>query len=140
MATINLEIISPSKTVFQGTINSVTVPGVVGNFQILLNHAPIVSILEIGLIKVVTSEGTNKFFAVSGRTVEAKNNNVLILADSVEDVQEIDLERAKKSKERAEKRLSEKSADIDFVRAKASLNRALNRIRLKELYSEKINV
>ncbi len=138
MSDINLEIISPSKTVFQGTVKSITVPGTSGNFQILKNHAPIVSTLEIGLIKI-SAEETEHYFAVSGGTIEVLNNKVLILADSVENVNEIDFDRALRAKERAEKRLSEKSLDIDTIRATASLARAMNRIRLKELYSEKIN-
>jgi F-type H+-transporting ATPase subunit epsilon len=134
MADINLEIISPSKTVFQGAVNSLTVPGSLGNFQILKNHAPLVSSLEIGEMKVDVN-GEIKHFAIAGGTIEVLNNKVLILADAVENVEEIDLERAIRSKERAEKRLSEKNPDVDLARARASLLRALNRIKLKENYS-----
>lgn len=138
MADINLEIISPSKIVFEGEVDSITVPGSSGSFQILKNHAPIVSTLEIGEIKLKIGN-TNRYFAISGGTIEVVNNKVLILADSIEDINEVDLERALKSKERALKRLSNKTPEIDVLRAQTSLARALNRIRLKELYSEKIN-
>lgn len=135
MADINLEIISPSKTVFQGEVSSITAPGTLGNFQVLKNHAPLVSSLEIGELKV-TINGSAKHFAISGGTIEVLNNKVLILADAVENVEEIDIERAKKSKERAEKRLSEKNPEIDVERAHASLMRALNRIKIKEKYGK----
>lgn len=135
MTDISLEIISPSKTVFQGHVTSVNVPGTSGSFQILKNHAPLVSTLEIGELRI-SIEDQKRYFAISGGTIEVLNNKVLVLADSVEDVEEIDLDRAIKSKERAEKRLSEKNPDIDVERAKASFLRAMNRIKLKEAYNK----
>ncbi len=135
MTDISLEIISPSKTVFQGQVTSVNVPGTSGSFQILKNHAPLVSTLEIGELRI-SIEDQKRYFAISGGTIEVLNNKVLVLADSVEDVEEIDLDRAIESKERAEKRLSEKNPDIDLERAKASFLRAMNRIKLKEAYNK----
>ncbi len=135
MTDISLEIISPSKTVFQGQVTSVNVPGTSGSFQILKNHAPLVSTLEIGELRI-SIEDQKRYFAISGGTIEVLNNKVLVLADSVEDVEEIDLDRAVESKERAEKRLSEKNPDIDVERAKASFLRAMNRIKLKEAYNK----
>lgn len=133
MAEIKLEIISPSRILFEGEVDSITVPGTSGSFQILKNHAPIVSTLEIGELKF-NIDGITKHYAISGGTIEVNDNKVLILADSVEDVEEIDIDRAIKSKERAVNRLNEKSSEIDIERARASLARALNRIKLKETY------
>ncbi len=135
MADISLEIISPSKTVFQGQVTSVNVPGSSGSFQILKNHAPIVSTLEIGELRINIGD-KKRYFAISGGTIEVLNNKVLILADSVEDVEEIDIQRAIKSKERAENRLNEKNPEVNIERARASLLRALNRIKLKETHSQ----
>lgn len=134
MSELSLEIISPAKQVFSGEIKSITVPGTKGRFQVLKNHAPIISTFEIGLIKVNLTDKT-RYFATAGGTIEVLNNKVLILADSIESSDEIDLERAVKAKERAEKRLQEKSKDIDVERAQAALARALNRIRIKETYN-----
>jgi len=137
MNDIYLEIISPSKTVFQGQVSSITVPGSMGNFQILKNHAPLVSTLDIGELKIKIDDKF-QYFAISGGTIEITNNKVLILADSVENVDEIDLDRAYKSKQRAEERLAKKNIDkeIDFLRAQISLARAMNRINLKEKHSK----
>jgi F-type H+-transporting ATPase subunit epsilon len=137
MNDIYLEIISPSKTVFQGQVSSITVPGSMGNFQILKNHAPLVSTLDIGELKTKIDDKF-QYFAISGGTIEITNNKVLILADSVENVDEIDLDRAYKSKQRAEERLAKKNIDkeIDFLRAQISLARAMNRINLKEKHSK----
>lgn len=135
MSELFLEIISPSRQVFSGEIKSITVPGTKGRFQVLKNHAPIISTFEIGMIRVDLKDKP-KYFATAGGTIEVLNNKVLVLADSIESVDEIDLDRALKAKERAEKRLSEKKPDIDVERAQAALARALNRIKVKETYSE----
>ncbi len=135
MSELFLEIISPAKQVFSGTIKSITVPGTKGRFQVLKNHAPIISTLEIGMIKVDLPDKP-KYFATAGGTIEVLDNKVLVLADSIESADEIDLNRAIKAKERAEKRLNTKGLEIDVIRAQASLARALNRIKIKETYGE----
>lgn len=127
-----LEILTPSKKVFEGNVLSVTLPGTVGEFQVLFNHAPIISTLEIGRLKVKTADGQEMLYSVSNGVAEILNNKALILVKSIEDVTEIDVSRAEKAAERARKRLSEKhNQEIDFSRAEAALNRALNRIKLK---------
>lgn len=135
MSELFLEIISPSRQVFSGEIKSITVPGTKGRFQVLRNHAPIISTFEVGMIRVDLKDKP-KYFATAGGTIEVLNNKVLVLADSIESTDEIDIDRALKAKERAEKRLSEKRPDIDVERAQAALARAMNRIRVKETYSE----
>ncbi len=90
-----LEIVSPEATLFSGDVNSVTVPGINGEFQMLQNHAPIVSLLQAGKVKVqgnmtIAEEYAAKFtkdqngstiLEISSGTVELKNNKVIVLAD-----------------------------------------------------------
>lgn len=136
MAQLQLEIITPNKISYKGDVQAVTVPGTLGSFQILYNHAPIISTFEIGVIKVEISNNEKIFFATSGGTVEVLNNNIRILADSLEAVESIDIERAKRALERANQRLAEKgSENIDVKRAEAALARAMNRIKLVEKFS-----
>lgn len=135
MNEFNLEIISPERKVFSGKITAVSVPGTKGNFQVLYNHAPLISTFEIGLIKLDFLDSSKKIFTTSGGSVEVLNNNVIILSDTIEAVENIDIERAKKSKTRAEDRIASKKADIDLERARASLARALNRIKAAEKFS-----
>lgn len=127
-----LEIITPAKIVYKGNIESITIPGTIGNFQVLKNHAPIISTLEIGLIKVKETESSTRFFATGSGTVEVLNNNVLVLADSLEAVEDIDVDRAKLAKQRSEERLEKKEEGTDLDRAKAALARAINRLKLVE--------
>ena len=135
MSELNLEIITPEKPIFRDQIDAVTIPGTQGSFQILKNHAPIISSFEIGIIKVRKSD-LETYYATSGGTVEVNKNNVLVLADSIEKVSDIDQDRAEQAKQRAEERLRKKHEEnIDEVRAKAALNRALNRLNAVKKYS-----
>ena len=134
MAELYLEIISPSKIVYKANILSITIPGTLGSFQVLKNHAPLISTFEIGPVKIKESESSTKYFATGGGTVEVLNNRVLVLADSLEAVEDIDIARAKASKQRAEERLSHKTDTTDVERARAALARAINRLALVEKY------
>ena len=135
MAELNLEIITPEKPVFKDQIESVTIPGTLGGFQILKDHAPLISSFEVGVIKVKNNSKDN-YFATSGGTVEVSKNKVLVLADSIEKVENIDEDRAEKAKQRAEERLRKKNdEEIDEARAKAALNRALNRLNAVKKYA-----
>jgi F-type H+-transporting ATPase subunit epsilon len=127
-----LEIITPSKIVFKDEATSLTAPGVMGGFQILYDHAPFLSALEVGEIKVKERNGTDTRYATSGGFVEVKQNHVVVLADSVERASEIDVERARASKNRAEERLRGTKEKIDVARAEASLARAINRLRISQ--------
>lgn len=134
MAELNLEIITPEKPVFNDQIEVVTIPGTQGSFQILKDHAPLISSFEIGVVKV-KSNSKETYFATAGGTVEVNQNKVLVLADSIEKVDEIDQDRAEKAKQRAEDRLRKKKEEtIDDARAQAALNRALNRLNAVKKY------
>lgn len=78
-----LEIITPDKTVFSGQVKLVQLPGTKGTFEILSNHAPIISTLEKGKIKVVDLNDKELFFEVNGGVIENKDNKIVILAESV---------------------------------------------------------
>lgn len=135
MSELNLEIITPEKPVFKDQIDAVTIPGTLGSFQILKDHAPLLSSFEIGVIKV--KKGSDEsFYTTSGGTIEVSHNKVLILADSLEKISDINVDRAEEARKRAEERLKRKhEADVDEARAKAALNRALNRLEAVKKYS-----
>ncbi|MDA3954552.1 MAG: ATP synthase F1 subunit epsilon [Bacteroidales bacterium] len=79
---MHLEIITPDKKVFSGEIDSVQVPGSKGSFAVLKYHAPIISTLEKGRVKIV-ERGAETFFEINGGAIEVKDNNIIILAESV---------------------------------------------------------
>lgn len=131
MSELYLEIITPSKIGYKGNVTSVTVPGTKGNFQVLFNHAPIISSLEIGEIKIDEKGGEKLLFATSGGTIEVSNNKIIILAESFELASEIDSKRAEEAKARAEERIQKrKEAKVDDFRAEMALKRAINRLKI----------
>ncbi len=135
MAELNLELITPEKVILKTGVDTVTVPGSAGSFQILKNHAPLISTFETGII-TVKSNGSIFRFTTSGGTVEVNNNEVLVLAETAEKIESIDLNRAELAKKRAEERLSKKhETKIDEARAEAALKRAINRISAVRKYS-----
>lgn len=131
MKELYVEIITPSKVAFKGNVKSINIPGVLGNFQVLYNHAPLLSGFETGIIKITNTEDAETIFATSGGTVEVLANKILVLADSLESKDEIDVDRAQAAYQRAKERLSQLSKEkIDVTRAEAALNRAINRLKL----------
>lgn len=78
-----LEIITPEKKLFAGEVKLVQVPGTLGSFEILNKHAPIISSLEEGKVKVINMEGAVTFFDIGGGVIEAKENNIIVLAEKI---------------------------------------------------------
>lgn len=128
--TFHLEIVTPRNVVFQGEVLSVSAPGVLGGFQVLIHHAPMFAAIEVGVLKVVDQTGKEIRYATSGGVVEVRNNKVLVLAETAEAAEEIDIARAEAARDRAKKRLHDRTPDIDIQRAELALARALNRLRV----------
>ena len=77
-----LEIIAPDKNLYSGEVDLIQVPGSKGSFEILRNHAPIISTLDKGRIRIVDQKGATQFFEVDGGVIEAKNNKIIVLAET----------------------------------------------------------
>lgn len=129
MATINLEIITAESEVFSDIVSVVVAPGVDGELGILPNHAPLLTTLEPGELKII-KEGEESFIAISGGFIEVLGDKVIVLADTAERSEEIDIERAEKALERANERVGEAQTDIDLERAVASLRRSHTRLKV----------
>jgi F-type H+-transporting ATPase subunit epsilon len=80
---MSLEIVTPDKQVFSGEIRLIQLPGSLGSFEILKGHAPIISTLEKGQIKVIQRDGEEIFYPVSSGVIEATDNNIIVLVESV---------------------------------------------------------
>jgi F-type H+-transporting ATPase subunit epsilon len=126
--TFHLEIVTPKRIVFKGEVTSFSAPGVDGGFQVLHSHAPLLASVKIGKVKISEVGGNELHYAISGGFVEVRENNVILLAETAERTDEIDVERVKAARDRALKRLAEKYPNTDIERAKLALFRALNRL------------
>ena len=126
----SLEVVTLKRLIFSGMVEALTAPGSVGYFGILKGHTPFVSGLQPGIFTVTLPRGKKETMAISGGFLLTDGDKVIVLADSAEAPNEIDLERARGSRDRAQGRLSESPRDLDVARAKASLARALTRLKV----------
>ena len=127
-----LEIVTPKKIVFSGDVESFSAPGALGGFQVLYNHAPLLSVIEVGELKFTDANGAESRYATSGGFIDVLKNHVTMLAETAERAEEIDVVRAEVAKERAAKRLADRSSETDLDRARVALTRALNRLRIAQ--------
>ena len=133
--TIRCEIVSQDRTVFQGDVDIVVLPGAAGEMGILPHHAPVLAILKYGVIKI-RRDGKEDLFTVAGGVAEVQPDIVTILADAAENIEDIDIIRAKAAKKRAEDALSNlKSEDHDaYLTMQASLRRSNLRLEVAHRY------
>lgn len=126
---ISVTIVTPSGTQVEFDVQHLRAPGSEGEFGVLHGHLPFMTALKIGKLRLDTEEG-QQIWATSGGYIEVLGNQVIILAETAEKSDQIDLERAEAAKERALGRLSDKSSDLDIKRATLALARAFNRIKI----------
>jgi F-type H+-transporting ATPase subunit epsilon len=127
VSTFLLEIVTPERKVYAEQVNMIIVKGVEGELGILPNHIPLVTPLKVAPV-IVKQNGKDQYIAVNGGFMEVRKDKVVILAESAELPEQINVERAIEAKARAEQRLASKQEQIDFKRAELSLQRAMNRI------------
>jgi len=129
------EIVSQDRLVFEGEADMVIVPGVSGEMGILPNHAPLLSTLKIGILKV-RYQGKEEFFTVAGGVVEVQPDVVTVLADAAENVEEINIARAEDARKRAEELLkSGPPPDTDsYLALQAALRRSNLRLEAAKRY------
>jgi F-type H+-transporting ATPase subunit epsilon len=135
-----LDIVAPDRIIYKGRVSSFSAPGEIGAFQVLYNHAPMISSLVPGEMKFTDEQGDTAYYAVSGGFVEVRENRVLALVDAAERFDQIDIERAKRSRSRALDRLSARDIKTDVERAQRSVARANNRIKVAERVHESASV
>ena len=126
-----LEIVTPYGLIFSEEVDEVTGTGSEGEFGILPGHVPFVTTLKVGMLIAKTGK-ESKYFFVNWGYAEIGADKVMVLADSAERSEEINVDRAKEAMKRAEERLK-KCEDCDFHRAEASLERAATRIQIAQI-------
>ena len=129
MAPMRLEIITAEQVVYSDDVDVVVAPGSEGELGILPHHAPLMTSLQPGEIRV-RQEDEEVFLAVSGGFLEMMANKVTILADTAERSEEIDEARVQDAIKRAEERLATRSADMDLERAVIALRRSQTRLKV----------
>jgi len=133
---IQLEIVTPEKSLFSGAVDKVTVPSTRGYLGILPGHAPLLAELGIGNItyKIGTRE---ELLSCCWGFVEVLPERVVVLAQTAEAASDIDVNRAEQAKSRAEQRLASKDPSLDFARAELAMLRAVSRLDAARHYQRK---
>ena len=129
MSTLQLEIVTPDKTVVSTETEMVVCPGVMGEFGVLPHHVSLLSALKIGSLRY-SDNGRDQYVFISGGFADVNENVLTVLAESAERAEDIDVARAEAARKRAEERLQQRKDDLDVKRAEAALQRAMERLRL----------
>jgi F-type H+-transporting ATPase subunit epsilon len=128
--TFPLEILTLQKSLLREEVRFVIAPGLEGVFEILPNHAQFVFALKPGPLRIRTPDGQDKYVAVGTGFLVVQKERTTVLTRSAERPEEIDVDRARQAKQRAEERLAVRTPAIDDARAQAALQRALARLKV----------
>ena len=123
--TLHVDIVSAEAEIFSGTATMVFAPAEMGEVGIAPRHAPLVTRLKPGEVRVQTQEGDELSFFVSGGLLEVQPHIITVLSDTAIRADDLDEAQALEAKERAEKMLAEKTADIDYAKAQAELAQSM---------------
>ncbi|MDD8048642.1 MAG: F0F1 ATP synthase subunit epsilon [Thomasclavelia sp.] len=132
MTSFPLKIVTPEGTYKEVDIDQLNIRTNAGQIGVLAHHMPLASGVEISMMTYLV-DGKKEEFAVSGGFIYVSETEVTLILNAIERKDEIDVNRAKRAKERAERRLKEKQEGIDYRRAEVALQRAITRINVKGL-------
>jgi len=135
--TLHVDIVSAETEIFSGTATMVFAPAEMGEIGITPRHAPLLTRLKPGEVRVQTDGGEEQSFFVSGGMLEVQPHVVTVLADTAIRAADIDEAQALEAKERAEKLLTDKTADIDYAKAQAELAQSIAQLRAIQKLREK---
>ena len=130
--TLSVHVVTAEREVYtEDGVDEVIAPGIEGELTVLPHHAPLLTLIKPGIMRLVTGSDAPDV-AITGGFLEVKDDRVMILADSAERADEIDDVRAEEARRRAERTLEERGDTEDLVAAAASLQRSLLRLRASE--------
>lgn len=139
---IKFEIVTPERVVLREEITQITLPTKMGEITVLPNHIPLVSSLMPGVIHIKKKDGQDEVISISGGFLEVLKDKVVILADTAERAEEIDLARAEEGRQRAEdlKKQARSGEKINFAEINASLERELARTKAVKRWRKLKNI
>ncbi|MFC1900233.1 F0F1 ATP synthase subunit epsilon [Chloroflexota bacterium] len=129
MSPIKLDVVTAERLVYSDEVDILVAPGIEGQLGILPQHAPLMTILEAGEM-IARKSGDEIIWAISGGFLEVQPDRIIVLADTAERDDEIDLQRAEEAKRLAEERLKDSTTIIDTSQAEAALQRSLARLKV----------
>ncbi len=129
---LQLEIVTPERLAYEDTVDAVVCPGIEGELGILPHHAPLVTTLGVGELRI-RKGSEEEFFAIAGGFLQVRPDKVVVMAETADLASEIDLQRAEEARREAERALESGFEEpADLARARASLQRALLHIHVAQ--------
>ena len=129
---LHLEIVTPERLAYEGDVDAVVCPGIEGELGVLPHHAPLLTTLGVGELRIRTG-GQEEYFAIAGGFLQVRPDKVVVMAETADMASEIDLEKAQEARRKAEQALEGGFVEgADLAAARASLQAALIRIRVAE--------
>jgi len=137
--TMHVDVVSAEAEIFSGPATMLFAPGVMGDLGIMPRHAPLLTRIKPGEVRIITDQGDEELvFYVSGGMLEIQPEAVTILADTVQRADDIDEAAALEAKERAEKLLTDRKDDVDYAAASAELAEAMAQLQAIQRLKKKI--
>ncbi len=129
---LTVDVVTAERLVFsEEGVDEVVAPGIEGELTVLPMHAPLLTMIKPGVMRIVKGNDETDM-AISGGFLEVRNDRVTILADAAERAEEIDVARAEEARRRAEQQLERRETEVDLARVAAELQRALVRLKVAE--------
>jgi len=136
--TMHVDVVSAEEEIFSGPAKMLFAPGVMGDLGILPRHAPLLTRIKPGEVRIVTPDDEEQFYYVSGGMLEIQPEAVTVLADTALRAKDIDEAAALEAKERAEKALADRSGEIDYATTEAELAEALAQLQAIQRLKKKL--
>jgi len=131
--TFHLDVVSAEKKLFSGRVETFQVSGSEGELGIFHGHAPLLTAITPGMVRIVKQHGQEEFIYVSGGIVEVQPGTATVLADTAIRGQDIDAAKAEEAKRKAEEQIHNQHGDMDFAQAASELAKAIAQVRVAEL-------
>lgn len=131
MKEFTLTVLAAEKPFYEGDCTSLVIPTLDGQYGVLAGHSNMIAAIVPGMLKITAPSGEETIAAVSEGLVKIENNDVLLLVDTAERPEEIDVNRAKRAAEEAKEAILQKKSIQDYKAAQARMARAINRLRVK---------
>lgn len=139
MNNFNVKILAADKAFYEGKCLSLVLPTSSGSYGVLAHHYNMFGAIIPGILKIKYNEEKEDILSISSGMFKIENNEVLILVDSLERPEEIDMNRAKRAEEKAREKLLQKMSRQEFYTTQARLARAINRLKIKSNITNNIN-
>jgi len=136
--TMHVDVVSAEAEIFSGPAKMLFAPGVMGDLGIMPRHAPLLTRIKPGEVRIVTPDDEEQFYYVSGGMLEIQPEAVTVLADTALRAKDIDEAAALEAKERAEKALADRSGEIDYATTEAELAEALAQLQAIQRLKKKL--